>query len=56
MAPILTIFGPNESQRCQLNFENLGRRKNFREGEKFEKIREKFEKFWPVHGFRDETK
>ena len=57
MAPILTIFGPNESQRCQLNFEkNLGRRKNFREGEKFEKIREKFEKFCPVHGFWDETK
>ena len=30
----------------KLNFEkNPGRRKNFREGEKFEKIREKFEKF-----------
>ena len=44
MAPILTIFGPNESQRCQLNFEKiLGRRKNFREGEKYEKVREKFE-------------
>ena len=57
MAPILTIFGPNESQRCQLNFEkNLGRRKNFREGEKFEKIREKFENLFPVHGFWDETK
>ena len=42
MAPILTIFGPNESQRCQLNFEkNLGRRKNFREGEKFEKVSRK---------------
>ena len=38
MAPILTIFGSNESQRCQLNFEkNLGRRKNFSEGEKFKK-------------------
>ena len=37
MAPILTIFEPNESQRCQLNFENkLGRRKNFRKGEKIE--------------------
>ena len=57
MAPILTIFGPNESQRCQLKFEKfLGRRKNFREGEKFEKIREKFEKFCPVRGFWDETK
>ena len=42
MAPILTIFGPNESQRCQLNFEkNLGSRKNFREGEKFEKLSRK---------------
>ena len=57
MAPILTIFGPNESQRCQLNFEkNLGRRKNFRAGKKFEKIREKFENFWPVYGFWYETK
>ena len=45
MAPILTIFGPNESQRCQLNFEkNLGRRKNFREGEKFEKLSRKVRK------------
>ena len=45
MAPILTIFGPNESQRCQLNFEkNLGRRKNFREGEKFEKVSRKVRK------------
>ena len=45
MAPILTIFGPNESQRCQLNFEKiLGRRKNFREGEKFEKLSRKVRK------------
>ena len=45
MAPIWTIFGPNESQRCQLNFEkNLGRRKNFREGEKFEKVSRKVRK------------
>ena len=45
MAPILTTFGPNESQRCQLNFEKkLGRRKNFREGEKFEKLSRKVRK------------
>ena len=45
MAPILTIFGPNESQRCQLNFEKmLGRRENFREGEKFEKASRKVRK------------
>ena len=45
MAPILTIFGPNESQRRQLKFEkNLGRRKNFREGEKFEKVSRKVRK------------
>ena len=45
MASILTIFGPNESQRRQLNFEkNLGRRKNFREGEKFEKVSRKVRK------------
>ena len=45
MAPILTIFGPNESQRCQLNFEKkVGRRKNFREGEKFEKVLRKVRK------------
>ena len=45
MAPILTIFGPNESQRCQLNFEkNLGRRKNFRQGKKFEKLSRKVRK------------
>ena len=45
MAPILTIFGPNESQRCQLNFEkNVGRRQNFREGEKFEKASRKVRK------------
>ena len=25
MAPILMIFGPNESQRCQLNFANISR-------------------------------
>ena len=42
IAPILTIFGPNESQRCQLNFEKqLGRRKNVREGEKFENVSRK---------------
>ena len=46
MAPILTIFGPNESQRCQLNFEKkLGRRKYFRAGEKFEKLSRKVRKF-----------
>ena len=45
MAPIFTIFGPNASQRCQLKFEkNLGRRKNFREGEKFEKLLRKVRK------------
>ena len=45
MAPILTIFGPNESQCCQLNFEKkLGRRKSFREGEKFEKLSRKVRK------------
>ena len=48
MAPIWTIFGPNESQRCELNFENfLGRRKKFREGENFEKLLRKFEKVAP---------
>ena len=46
MALILTIFGPNESQRCQLNFTNVWAvakisaraktSKNFRE--KFEKV------------------
>ena len=57
MAPILTIFGPNESQRCQLNFEkNLGRRKNFREGEKFEKVSRKVRKILARRGFWDETK
>ena len=46
MAPILTIFCPNESQRCQLNFEkNLGRRKNFHEDEKFEKVSRKVRNF-----------
>ena len=45
MAPILMIFGPNESQRCQLNFEKkLGRRKNFRKGAKFEKVLRKVRK------------
>ena len=45
MAPILTIFGPNESQRCQLNFEKkLGRRQIFREGEKFENVSRKVPK------------
>ena len=39
MAPILPIFGPNESQRCQLNFEK------FREGKKFEKASRKVRKF-----------
>ena len=57
MAPIFTIFRPNESQCCQLNFEkNLGRRKKFREGEKFEKLSRKVRKICPVHGFWDETK
>ena len=46
MAPISMIFGPNESQRCQLKFEKiLGRRKNFREGEKFEKLSRKVRNF-----------
>ena len=45
MAPIFTIFGPNESQRCQVNFEKiLGRRKNIREGENFEKFSRKVRK------------
>ena len=57
MAPILMIFGPNESQRCQLTFAKIwavekisARAKNSK------KFREKFEKFWPVHGFWDEAK
>ena len=53
MAPILTIFGPNESQRCQLNFEkNLDRQKNFREGEKFEKVPRKVRKIQTLRAFR----
>ena len=57
MAPILTIFGPNESQRCQLNFEkNLGRRKNFREGEKFEKLSRKVRKILPCTRFLGRNK
>ena len=57
MAPILTIFGPNESQRCQLNFQkNLGRRKNFREGEKFEKLSRKVRKILPRTRFLGRNK
>ena len=38
MAPILTIFGPNESQRCQLNFEQkIGPSKKFPWGRKIRK-------------------
>ena len=58
MAPILTIFGPNESQRCQLNFEkkNCAVEKISARTKNSKKFREKFEKFCPVHGFWDETK
>ena len=57
MAPILTIFGPNESQRCQLNFEKIWTvEKTSARAKNSKKIREKFEKFCPVHGFWDETK
>ena len=57
MAPILTIFGPNESQRCQLNFEKiLGRRKNFHEGEKFEKLSRKVRKILPRTRFLGRNK
>ena len=42
MAPIVTIFGPNESQRCQLNFAKILRcRKSFREDENFKKLSRK---------------
>ena len=52
MAPILIIFGPNQSQRCQLKFEKkLGRRKDFREGENFEKLSRKVWKSCPVFRF-----
>ena len=45
MAPILTIFGPNESQRCQLNFAKFSRcRKSFREDENFKKLSRKVRK------------
>ena len=55
MAPIETIFGPNESQRCQLKFEKfLGQRKNFREGENFEKLSRKVRKSWPGEAFSNE--
>ena len=38
MAPILTIFGPNESQRGQLNFEKkIGSSKKFPRGRKIRK-------------------
>ena len=45
MAPILTIFAPNESQRCQLNFAKFSRcRKSFREDENFKKLSRKVRK------------
>ena len=43
MAPISTIFGPNESQRCQLKFEKIGLSKKFPQGRK---IRKTFAKSW----------
>ena len=57
MASISTIFGPNESQRCQLNFEKkLGCRKNFREGEKFKKVSRKVCKILPCTQFLGQNK
>ena len=57
MALILTIFGPNESQPCQLNFEKIWAVEKISARAKIsKKIRKKFEKFCPVHGFWDETK
>ena len=49
MAPILTIFGPNESQRCQLNLEkNWAVEKISTRAKNSKNFREKFEKVWPV--------
>ena len=48
MAPILTIFGPNESQRCQLKFEkNWAVEKNSARAKTSKNFREKFEKVVP---------
>ena len=45
MAPISTISGPNESQRCQLKFDNfLDRRTKIRDGENFEKLSKSLKK------------
>ena len=45
MAPILAICGPNESQRCQLNFAKFSLcRKSFREDENFKRLSRKVRK------------
>ena len=57
MAPILTIFGPNESQRCQLNFAKFSRcRKSFREDENFKKLSRKVRKSLSRVRFRAKNK
>ena len=57
MAPISTIFGPNESQRCQLNFAKFSRcRKKIREDENFKKLSQKVRKSLPGLRFRTKTK
>ena len=57
MAPILTIFGSNESQRCQLNFAKFSRcRKNFREDENFKKLSRKVRKSLPRVRFLTKNK
>ena len=48
MAPISTIFGPNESQRCQLKFEKIWAVEKISARAKTSKnFREKFEKVVP---------
>ena len=57
MAPILTIFGPNESQRCQLNLQKNSRcRKSFREDENFKKLSRKVRKSLSRVRFRAKNK
>ena len=57
MAPISTIFGPNESRRCQLKFEKIsGRRTNVRDDENFEKLSRKVRKSLPEVRFRTKNK
>ena len=57
MAPILRIFGPNESQRYRLNFAKFSRcRKSVREDENFKKLSQKVRKSLPRVRFRAKIK